>query len=179
MPGVKETDSWTQDEEIDYDKVADGPPPPLEPGVYRFEVAAASAKGTKNDNGALRLELTITGKYGSDEKIKRRMYDNIVVTLESAWRIKAFAKAVGLQPPKRTGMAALEDFAAEATGAGGWLKSKLEEFKGKVNHKPDAYLLEDQIQEALSSLGGSSGSDASSAVADRPARKSRKAAASA
>lgn len=174
MP-IKEA-TWADEggEDFDYSKVKDGPPPPLPDALYNFEVVKAEARPTSNGNGSVNLTCKALRAYGSDDPItgfSKTVYDNVVITADSLWRVKALAEAAGVEAPRNGGQAATEEFANDLVGHTFWGKTKLDEFKGKVRAKMNGYVGEEGLQEAAEAMskGDAAGGDES----DRPSRKRR------
>jgi hypothetical protein len=78
---------------------ASEPRPPqtalLKPGDYAFRVLDAGEKRSQNGNEMIELKLDVYVKGGADQSI---VYDNLVFTEKSAWKIDTFLMACGMHP---------------------------------------------------------------------------------
>jgi len=172
---------WTHDEDLDMENVSTEPPPPVPVDIYAFEVVKAEPEETKEKKPAVRLQLALKAVHGGpDGELPggipdRKMFDKVPVTKESAFRVKRLAAALGVDPPKRTSFEEIEAFCQAACGQRGYLRSKLDTYQGKTNHKVDDYFTADDAGKAHAALhGGATAGDAASGDA-APARRSRRA----
>jgi hypothetical protein len=166
---------WTQSEDLDWQNTPDGPPPPLENGIYRAVIAKAEAEPTKDGKPAVSLQLTVTAKHGSDEKLSRKMFDKLVLTKDAAFRAKQCGKACEVELPANSGYDAVSEFAAALVGCEVWIKTKQEPYAGKINARVELYVSEEKLQEVLSGASGSESASGEAAAA--PAGRRRRSAA--
>ncbi len=164
-------ENWTDEDLGSYDGINDGPPPALEPGIYACRVVKAVAGDTKAEpkRPKLDLELKVLNKYGSDEKLSRKVYTTLLFTQETKFRLLNAARAAGIDPPARTSKEVRESFGAELIGAG-VVYAKLKQDKtpaGQVVAKLDYFLREEQIQSAMN---GTLGAESSTTGRGRRAR---------
>lgn len=169
MTGSK---GWTSEESVDWDNIGTEPPPPLEVGVYKAIVTKAEPEKTSTGKPALKIELLVQEAYGGEGlDPARKMFDNVTLTKEAAFRVKQLAAAAGITPPASFAFADAEEFCAALVEADAvWLRSKRSTWEGKVNHKVDRYLTEEQAAEAANA---GSGNAATSEAA--PTKRRRKA----
>jgi uncharacterized protein DUF669 len=144
------TEGWTANEKFDWDNVSTDAPPPLEDGVYQAVIVKASAEKTKDGKPAVRLELQVNRAFGDAEgSIKRKMFDNLTVTLEGAFRIKNLCESFDpkVTPPPSQQLDDVKDFCSRLLEAPAiWLRSRRTTWNGKVNAKVDRYLTEAEAQ---------------------------------
>ena len=163
---------WTSQETVNWDDVSAEPPPPLANGIYKALITKAEPSPTKENKPAIKIELLVDGVYGGDAvDPARKMFDNVTLVKEAAFRVKQLAAAANVAPPASFGFADVEAFCAALCDAGPvWLRSKQNTWDGKVNHKVDRYLTEAQAGEAANA-----GSSSAAAAAERPAPRQRRA----
>lgn len=165
---------WTtgSDEKVSWDDVSTEPPAPLEIGIYQATIEQAEPSPTKENKPAIKLVLTVSAAYGgAGIDPARKMFDNVTLTKEAAFRVKQLAAAAGVAPPASFGFEDVEAFCAALVDAQPvWLKSKRSTWDGKVNHKVDRYLTEAQAGEAAN---GPSGEASSGEAPARPKRVRR------
>lgn len=163
---------WTTAQEIDPDKVPDGPPPPLDPGVYFATIAKAEPEETKKGDPAIKLELMVTHAHGgSPGDLKRKVFDKAVFTQETAWRVKQLAKSVGVDMPTSNAYDTVDEFCGSLVESNGvWVRLKQETFNEKTNARVDRYLTEEQAAEVASS-GSADGKGGESASPRRRKRR--------
>jgi hypothetical protein len=160
---------WTQSEDLNWDEVSDGPPPPPEDGIYRVAVAKAEPSATGKGDPAVSLQLTLIAQHGSDKKVKGRLYDKPMLSGEAIFRTKQLARVAGVALPKNNGFDAVSEFANELVGCEFWVRTKQQPYDGKVNAKVDMYISDDKLEEVLN--GSAGGATAEATVA--PARRKR------
>lgn len=166
---------WTDQTVVNWDDVSTEPPPPLAVGIYRAVVAkAAPGQTKKGDKNQISLELAVDGEFGGDEFPARKMFDNLLLTPEAAFKIKQIAASAGVSPPANFGVDAVTEFCNALVDSNGViLRSRLSTYNGKENHGVDRYLNEEQAKEAKAALSGG-GADAGGGEA--PARRKKRAA---
>lgn len=170
---MAQNQGWTSQESVNWDDVSTEAPPPLPVGIYKALITKAEPSPTKEQKPAVKLELSVDEAYGgAGVDPKRKMFDNVTLTKEAAFRVKQLAAAAGVAPPASFGFADVEAFCAALCDAGPvWLRSKQSTYEGKTNHKVDRYLTEAQAGEAANAGGAATSAEA------RPVRTKRKAAA--
>ncbi len=163
---------WTSQETVNWDDVSTEAPPPLANGIYKGLFVKAEPSPTKENKPAIKIELMIDGAYGGDViSPSRKMFDNVTLIKEAAFRVKQLAAAAGVAPPASFGYADVEAFCVALCDAGPvWLRSKQTTWEGKTNAKVDRYLTEAQAGEAANASGG-----AAPTAAERPAPRVRRA----
>lgn len=143
---------WTGESTIDWSGISTEAPPPLEPGVYQAEVVKAEVRTTKGGDPSINLRYRVFGRFGSDEKLKRPIFDTLVFTIDGAFKAKQLAEVLGIQLPSTINNATLEDLCHELNGASPWMRTKLDTYEGKTNARIDVYLTEEQCAEAAEAL---------------------------
>jgi hypothetical protein len=145
---------WTSADAVDWNEVSTEPPPPLNPALYKGLIVKAEPSPTKENKPAIAIELQIDKEYGGpDVSPVRKMFDNLTLTKEAAFKVKQLAAAANVAPPANFGIDAVRAFCDSLVDAGPViLRSKLSEWQGKKNHKVDRYLSEEQAK--LASAGG-------------------------
>ena len=129
---TEQTQGWTNDDRPDWETISGEPPPPVDPGVYLCEVAAAKAQTTKNGHPSVGLELTIkaaangSGIEGRSDKIK---FETLALTKNALFRVKQFCDASGVAPPKSTAFGTIEEWSAGLPGTSVLVKVKHREGK--------------------------------------------------
>jgi hypothetical protein len=161
---------WANNDSFDWDSVSEDAPPPLEAGIYGFQIAQAEPEQTKKGDPGVKLVLTITHAMGgSAGDMKRKVYDKLTLTKEALFRTKQLAKALDVQPPPGNAPDHVEAFAQALSESGaGFVRLKQETYQGKVNARVDRYLTSDQAQEAAA--GSAPAGDAGAAPAARKRR---------
>jgi hypothetical protein len=170
------TVGWTDQTQVNWDDVSTEPPPPLPVAIYKAVIAKAEPGQTKKgDKNVINLELAVDGEFGGDAlSPARKMFDSLTLSPEAAFKIKQIAASANVQPPKNFGLDAVTEFCnALVDSSGVILRSKLDTYQGKTNHRVDRYFTEAQANEAKGAAAG--GSSAPSGEA--PARRKRAAAA--
>jgi len=161
---------WATSEDLDWDAIPDGPPPPLEDGIYRAVIGQADPQPTaKERKPAISVQLIVKQRHGSDEELNRRVFDTVVLTKEAAFRAKQLAKATQAELPRNTGYEAVSEFASSLVGSEVWIRTRQQTYNGRVNPRVDLYISEDKLAEVL---GNGSGA-ASAAAEERPQRRKR------
>jgi hypothetical protein len=161
------TEGWTESTEFNWDEVNDSAPPPLDEGVYECLVAeAAPQKTQKESKPGMRLVLTVTRLHGqSENSMSRKLYDNLTLTKEAAFRVKNLCKSIGVEPPKNSGVQAVGEFCGALVEAGSvWVKVERKTFNNKVTPKIARYMTAEQAAIVASGgeLGDSGGSNGAS-----------------
>lgn len=167
-------ENWTDDgQDLSYEGVNDGPPPPLEGGIYACRIVKAVAGDTNKEpkRPKLDLELKILHKYGEeDRKLGRKVFATLLFTQETAFRVLNAARAAGVDAPTKKSKESREAFGAELIAAGPvFCKLKQDkDLKGNTVAKLDYFLREEQIQSALN---GTLGQEASQGTGQRRGRR--------
>ena len=142
---------WTEDESISYEGVSVEAPPPLE-GFFRFEIAEAEPSETRTGKKAVKAKLAIVQDVKSGDAVKRTVYETVVVSKETAFRVLQLAGATGTNPPTGTGYEKLKVWCDELLDSqGGFCKlirTKPDE-NGKIYSRVDAYLDEARLKAAM------------------------------
>lgn len=109
----------------------------VEPGDYRLRVLEASEDTSKSGNDLIKLKFRVIKDDGTDGPI---IYDYLVFTDSSFWKINHFLKSCGQHPGENEQVDLdpdeMIDWICEAT-------LKLEEYDGKKTNKVAAYLWDD------------------------------------
>ena len=163
---------WTSEESVDWDNVSTEPPPPLAVGIYKGLITKAEPQPTKEHKPAIALQLQISEEYGgSSIEPARKMFDNVTLSKEAAFRVKQLAASAGVEPPATFKFQDVEAFCVSLVEAGAvYLRSKHATFNGKTNHKVDRYLTEEQAGEAANALSG----NASATESEETPRRGRR-----
>lgn len=144
---------WSHSGKIDWDKVSTDAPKPLEPGVYLLEVAKAEPKETSQGHPSVAMAYQATKTWGGDS-VKRKVFDNFVLTQDGAFKIKQFAEAVDADPPESVEYGTVSDWAEEVVGTEVWAYLVQQTYQGKTNNRVDRYLHTDDVEEFLEELNG-------------------------
>lgn len=138
---------WSKREAIPWDDIPDDQPEALEAGIYGCTVVETEAKPTKDNEPSVQVILSVEEKYGADEELKRRVYDNFTFTRKAAFKPKQFAKATGINLPETSGFDDVSDFAKDIEGAEVWVELQQSEYRGRVNNKVRTYIHDDDVEE--------------------------------
>lgn len=109
------------------------------PGEYTLRVVEAEEDTSKNGNDMIKLTLVVVKDNGKDGP---RLFDYLVFSESSFWKIDTFLKSAGEHP----GEGASVDLAAEKCI--GWTvraKLKIESYDGRESNKIESYLFEDEF----------------------------------
>ena len=173
---MSDTNGWINDEDLAMDQASDGPPPPLEDGVYRAVIVKAEPKKvTKEQKPGLGIELRVVQAFGSDDELKRKMFATHGVSRDTNWQIKALARAAGVEPPKKASFEQVNEFCENLVGQSIWIKSKRRAWNGKVNANVDRYLTADQCEAAAKDSTPSETTEATADVASIDAPRFKRA----
>lgn len=168
---------WTDQTAMNWDEVSTEPPPPLPVSIYKAVIAKAEAGQTKKgDKNVINLELAVDGEFGGDAlSPARKMFDSLTLSPEAAFKIKQIAASANVAPPKNFGLDAVTEFCnALVDSSGVILRSKLDTYQGKTNHRVDRYFTEAQAAEAKGALSGGGG--AATGAPEAPAGRRKRAA---
>jgi len=111
---------------------ADNMPRFVEPGEYLLTVVEASETVSRNGDDMIKLKLEI-----EDRGV--HLYDYLVATEKSFWKIDTFLKAIGEEVVEGE---EVELCAADLEGRQGYARLKIEDYKGKQHNKVDIWLTE-------------------------------------
>lgn len=167
--------TWTDEGLEDlgsYDGIKDGPPPPLDDGIYELRIVKAVRGLTKeHKKPKADLEIKVLHAYGNDETLNRKTYLTLVFTKETKFRLLNVARAAGIEPPTGKPTPDVVDaFCTELVQAGSvWGKLVQEpDNKGGRRSNVKFFLREEQIQSALNgTLGQETGATEAPQVARR------------
>jgi hypothetical protein len=102
---------WTSADAVDWNEVSTEPPPPLNPALYKGLIVKAEPSPTKENKPAIAIELQIDKEYGGpDVSPVRKMFDNLTLTKEAAFKVKQLAAAANVAPPANFGIDAVRAF---------------------------------------------------------------------
>jgi hypothetical protein len=162
---------WTSAESVNWDDISTEAPPPLADDMYVGLVAKAEPRPTKEGKPAISVELSATGIFGgSDLDRPRKVFDNVNLSKENAFRVKQLAAAAGVEPPKNFGIDAVNEFCNALCESDRVIfRTRQQTYKGKTNAKVDRYHTEDSAKADKAS--GEQSSDA--APAEVPVRRKR------
>ena len=124
---------WTQNDTFDnWDDVSTEAPKLLDPGFYCATIAKATGDKptSKSNKPAVNLELSVTDIFQGDKlPMPRKVFDNVVVTKEAAFRVKALCQSADVAPPKSNGADYLPGWATDLVGCNVIVQIKHETFK--------------------------------------------------
>lgn len=173
---------WTDGDDLAWDDVSTDAPTPLEPGIYRVKVTKAEAKKTQTSNQpSVALEFEASERHGSDEELKRRLFDNFTFAKDALFKPKQFAESVGddLELPASSRYKDVVQFAEDLLGVEVWAVVSVRKYQGRERNQVDRYVHDDEVDEAAEKLAGE---DADSdepqprRTREKPGRKGSKAA---
>lgn len=102
---------WTDNESTADWGDSKAPPPPPEPGLYRFEIAEAKPdKVGKENKPGIKMVLLLTEPFGGGEAVNLKVYATHAVTKERWHVIRQLAESCDVALPTRTGSEALKEF---------------------------------------------------------------------
>lgn len=158
---------WTSAEAVSWDDVSTEAPPPLADSTYRGVFVKAEPRPTSKGKPSISLELAVAGNYGgADFESPRKLFDNVMCTKETAFRVKQLAAAANVPPPKSFGLDDVTEFCNALVEAQPVIfVTKQSTYEGKTNAKVSKYLTE-----ADASKAASSGEQASGEAPARPVR---------
>jgi hypothetical protein len=168
----------------DWNTVSTAAPPPPAEGIYHLVFDEVSPElSAKSSKPILKIKGTIDQAFGTDEKLKRTMFDTTGFTAESAFRVKQLGVSAGVELPPNNGKEAAEEFAAALLASdGAWFKLKHEKAsevdavtgEPKVYARVDRYLTAEEAEKAHAALvAKATGEEA--ATEAKPQRKRRSA----
>ena len=106
--------------------------PPI--GEYDFCVMSAELTYSKNNNPMYKVRMDLAGADGS-------LFDNLVLTEESEWRLVTFFESIGLKKKGKPFNIGLRDAFTKCVGMEGRVKIKHELYNGKTQAKVAEYLV--------------------------------------
>lgn len=138
---------------IDWNKVPEDGPPPLEDFVYGIEVAKATREKSKKGEVQIKLEIKTTHRFGDEPgSLKRKCFDYLNFGSEALFRVRQCCKALNVEPPASRSADDLDEFVSAITGATGYARTRQESYtkngETKSSVKIDRYLDEDAAAEA-------------------------------
>ncbi len=110
----------------------------VEPGDYRLRVIEATEDTSKSGNDMIKLKLRIMHDDGAEGPV---MYDYLVFTDTSYWKIDHFLKSCGQHPGEN------EELYLDCDEMIGWeceASLKVETFEGQKSNKVQAYLWDEE-----------------------------------
>lgn len=108
-------------------------------GEYKLRVIEADEDTSKSGNDMIKLKLRIVKSDGRDGPA---MFDYLVFSDSSFWKIDAFLKAAGEHPGEG------EEVSIDCTAIIGWevqARLTVDTYNGKQSNKVDAYLFDDEF----------------------------------
>ncbi len=109
---------------------ADDFPRFVEPGDYLVTVVEATETFSKAGDEMIKLKLEVEGH-------RVHLFDYLVATESSFWKIDTFRKAIGERVVEGQ---EVEMNASDLEGRQGYARLKVEEYQGKQNNKVDIWL---------------------------------------
>ncbi len=129
------TQGWTQNDSFDnWDDVSTEAPAPLAAGFYLATIAKATGDKPTAKKGlpAVNVELSITAEFQGDAlPMARKVFDNLTVTKEAAFRVKQFCQSADITPPKSNGADYLPGWASDLVGSTVIVQLKPDTYKSK------------------------------------------------
>lgn len=102
---------WTENESLDWGAESKAPPPPPEPGLYRFDVASAEpAQVGKENKPGIKLQLMLKEPFGGGDSVERKVYATHSLKKEQRHIIKQLAESCDVELPNATGTEAVKEF---------------------------------------------------------------------
>ena len=117
-----------------YDKNQAGDFSPLEPAEYECMITEAKPTTSSTGNPMIKVTLTIRPDVEQDGA-KRKIFDNIVFTEKAMFKAHQLAGAVGVATAD-----SIEEYAQQLFAKPVRVKTKNEEYNGKINPKVDRYI---------------------------------------
>lgn len=158
---------WASADAVNWDDVSTEAPPPLADDCYVGLIAKAEPRPTKDGKPAISVELSANKIFGGAELERaRKVFDNVNLTKETAFRVKQLAAAAGVEPPKNFGIDAVTAFCdALVESQQVIFRTRQNTYKGRTNAKIDRYHTEDSAKsEAASGEQGAEGGTAAPVV---------------
>lgn len=149
---------------ISYDGVSIDGPPPLEDGVHFGECVDAEAVESKNGNSGVKGKVILsrsidgdTEPYGEKGRV---VYFNVAFTDKTVGMVLRAAKAFDVDPPKDDSYDEVRAFAESMVGKPIYMKTKQEEYKGKLNSKFDRFITAEEAEKMQEEAGAGAKSEA-------------------
>jgi hypothetical protein len=154
---------WTSADSVNWDEVSTEAPPPLADNLYEGLIAKAEPRPTKDNKPAISIELSASKVFGGEELERaRKVFDNLTLTKEAAFRVKQLAAAANVEPPKNFGIDAVTAFCdALVESEKVIFRTRLNTYKGKTNAKVVQYHTEESAKKDAAG-GEQSGSEGAS-----------------
>lgn len=147
---------WTNNESFgDWSKVETTSAPPA-PGLYKARVVQAEPAQTKTGKPSIKLTLELF-EDGTGEELPRprKVFDQLMLIPQAAWKIKLVCDALNATPPENNGYEAAEDFSKELVAAkeGCFVKIKHEDYEdrngnARTSARVDRYLTESEVSDS-------------------------------
>jgi hypothetical protein len=139
---------WASAEAVNWDEISTEAPPPLADGCYDGLVAKAEPRPTKEGKPAISVELSATKLFGGAELDRpRKVFDNLNLTKENAFRVKQLAASAGVEPPANFGIDAVIAFCEALVASERVIfATRQNTYKGKTNAKPSRYHTEESAK---------------------------------
>ena len=131
---------------------------PLEPAEYECMITEAKPTTSSTGNPMIKVTLTVRPDVEQDGA-KRKIFDNIVFTEKAMFKAHQLAGAIGVASAE-----SIEEYAQQLYAKPVRVKTKNEEYNGKINPKVDRYMRSEL--EGNDELMPSSGSDPFSGATD-------------
>lgn len=109
----------------------------VKPGEYKFRVVDAKEEQSKAGNPQIKLKLKILLPGGKEA---HSVFDYLVFTPSSVWKVDAFLKATDQHPGEGQ---QVDVEAANCIGLEGRFRLSEETFKGKPQNKVESYLFDE------------------------------------
>lgn len=161
---------WKEDREIDWDKINKDAPAPLEPGIYKLEIAQAEAQASSKGDPMVRILLEAVETVEGDEVNRRKVWDNLTFSDTAAFKAKQLFEALEIDPPGRTGFKVMKEWCKDLLGLEIYAVLVTTTYEGKKNSKVQRYIMEEDLEEELAKLEEGDGDDED----EKPARGRKK-----
>jgi hypothetical protein len=175
---IMSDDLYTGSEAINWDEVSEDAPKPLENGFYFVTFAETKFQLTgKDKKPSSNSQLTVTKAWGgADDSLNRKVYDSLIFTKATAFRVLNVARVLGIPKPTEFTRETIEEFmAAMQASNGAWVRLKQETYKDKTNSRVERFYTEEQVRELVEgdSTSAKKGDDAPAATGTRGSRRPR------
>lgn len=109
----------------------------VKPGEYKFRVVDAKEEKSKAGNPQIKLKLKILLPGGKEA---HSVFDYLVFTPSSVWKVDAFLKATDKHPGEGQ---TVDVEAADCIGLEGRFRLSEETYNGKLQNKVESYLFDE------------------------------------